>query len=429
MTTSNSSGSPRLRHTRQFAIDIPPESRTESGFEMGMGHFMDFALSSEQRLMVDTVRRFVQTELIPLERGIEDSGALDPAMARVVFEKSRALGFYAMNIPEQYGGGGLSAVDTMLVEEQFGHTKDILIRRAFGNVYESLLEGTTAQKERWLLPAVRGERTCSIAITEPDAGSDAAAIKTRAERDGQGWTLNGNKHFISDGLYSDFFIVSAVTDPEARPRHVSLFLVDKAMPGVVVGRDQKMMGLTGTSHVELYFEKVSLGPEHLLGSEGQGLALAYSTLGRVRLGQVGARAVGKSSRLLMLMTQHANERRQFGKAIGEFQMIQQMIADSVVEINAARLLLLRAAWEIDQGRDARDWISMVKINAAETLGRVADRAVQVFGGAGYSRALPIEQLYRDARIYRIYDGTSEIHRTVVAKSALRHGAALWDIGA
>jgi acyl-CoA dehydrogenase len=390
---------------------------------------MQFDLTEEQTMIVNTVRRFVESELIPLEDEIEETGRLDPAKARAIFEKSRALGFYAMNIPEEYGGGGLCAVDTMLVEEQFGHTKDILVRRAFGNVYESLLEGTPEQKERWLLPAVRGERTCSIAITEPGAGSDAASIKTRAEKNGDGWTLNGNKHFVSDGLYSDFFIVSAVTDSAARPRHVSLFLVDKDLRGVVIGRDQKMMGLTGTSHLELFFENVKVTREHLLGAEGQGLAIAYSTLGRVRLAQVGARAVGKASRLLKLMTDYATERKQFGKAIGEFQMIQQMIADSVIEINAARLMLLRAAWEIDQGRDARDWISMVKIEAAEMLGRVADRAVQVYGGMGYCSEMPIERLYRDARIYRIFDGTSEIHRTVVAKSALKRGAALWDIGA
>jgi acyl-CoA dehydrogenase len=390
---------------------------------------MQFDLTEEQRLIVDTVRRFVQTELIPLEDEIEETGRLDPGKARAIFEKSRALGFYAMNIPEEYGGGGLSAVDTMLVEEQFGHTKDILVRRAFGNVYESLLEGTAAQKERWLLPAVRGQRTCSIAITEPGAGSDAAAIATRAEKRGDSWSLTGQKHFISDGLFSDFFIVSAVTDAGARPRHVSLFLVDKDMPGVRVGRDQQMMGLTGTSHIELFFDGVVLGHEHLLGVEGQGLAIAYATLGRVRLAQVGARAVGKACRLATLMTSYANERRQFGKAIGTFQMIQQMIADSVIEINAARLMLLRAAWEIDQGRDARNWISMVKIEAAETLGRVADRAVQVYGGMGYCAEMPIERLYRDSRIYRIFDGTSEIHRTVVAKSALKRGAPLWDIGA
>ncbi len=390
---------------------------------------MEFELSEEQRLLVGTVRHFVDTELVPLEDEIEESGRLDPAKARAIFEKSRALGFYAMNIPAAYGGGGLSAVDTMLVEEQFGRTTDILIRRAFGNVYEALLEGTPMQRERWLLPCVQGKRTCSIAITEPGAGSDAAAITTRAEPHADGWALTGAKHFISDGLFSDFFIVSAVTDPAARPRHVSLFLVDKDQPGVTMGRDQKMMGLTGTSHIELFFENARLGREHLLGAEGQGLALAYSTLGRVRLAQVGARAIGKASRLLTLMADHANERRQFGRAIGEFQMVQQMIADSVIEVNAARLMLLRAAWEIDEGRDARAWISMVKVEAAETLGRVADRAVQVFGGMGYCSAMPIERLYRDARIFRIFDGTSEIHRTVVAKTALQRGAALWDIGA
>jgi acyl-CoA dehydrogenase len=389
---------------------------------------MDFALSDEQQLLVGTIRRFVDVELLPLEDEIEREGRLSPAKAKEIFEKSRALGFYAMNIPKQYGGGGLSAVDTMLVEEQFGRTTDILIRRAFGNVYESLLECNDTQKARWLLPAVKGERTCSIAITEPDAGSDAAAITTRAVREANGWRLSGGKHFISDGEFSDFFIVSAVTDPAARPRHVSLFLVDKGMPGFTIGRDQPMMGLTGTSHLELLFDDVRLTREHLLGKEGGGLRLAYETLGRVRLAQVGARAVGKASRLLTLMTGHATERKQFGKTIGEFQMIQQMIADSVVEINAARLLLLRAAWEIDQGRDARDWISMVKIDAAEMLGGVADRAVQVFGGMGYCRAMPIERLYRDSRIYRIFDGTSEIHRIVVAKSAFKRGAALWDIG-
>ena len=390
---------------------------------------MNFDLSDEQRMLVDTVRRFVDAELLPLEDGIESSGTLDPELARALFEKSRALGFYAMNIPEAYGGGGLCAVDTMLVEEQFGHAKDILIRRAFGNVYESLLEGTDAQKTRWLLPCVRGERTCSIAITEPAAGSDAASIVSRAVPDGAGWKLFGQKHFISDGLVSDFFIVSAVTDPAARPNHVSLFLVDKDMPGLVIGKDQPMMGLTGTSHVELFFDGIALTREHLLGPEGRGLALAYSTLGRVRLAQVGARAVGKASRLCTLMADYANKRHQFGQSIGQFQMIQAMVADSVVEINAARFLVLKAAWEIDQGRDARDWISMVKIEAAETLGRVADRAVQVFGGMGYCAQMPIERLYRDARIYRIFDGTSEIHRGIVARSALKRGAALWDIGA
>jgi acyl-CoA dehydrogenase len=387
---------------------------------------MDLLLSEEQRLLVDTARRFVYAELIPLEEEVERERRLDPVKAQAIFGKSRALGLYAMNIPTAYGGGGLSAVDTCLVEEQFGHTTDILVRRAFGNVYEVLLEGTPLQKERWLRPAVRGERTFSICFTEQGAGSDAAGIKTRAVRDGAGWVLNGHKHFISDGLFSDFFVVSAVTDPSAGAKGISLFLVDKGLPGFTIGRDQPMMGLAGTSHVEMFFDNLRLGPEHLLGKEGEGLKLAFETLGRIRLAHIGARAVGKASRLLGLMTDYARERKQFGRAIGEFQLIQQMLADSAIEIQQARLLVLHAAALIDAGRSAREAISMVKVSAAETLGRVADRAVQVFGGLGYCRDLPIERLYRDARIFRIFDGTSEIHRTVVARGLMKHGAALVD---
>jgi len=266
----------------------------------------------------------------------------------------------------------------------------------------------------------------TIAITEPNAGSDAASIKTRAVADGKGgWKITGGKHFISDGEFSDFFVVSAVTDPSAGAKGISLFLVDKGTPGFVIGRDQKMMGLTGTSHVELAFDEVPVGPENLLGGEGQGFKLILETLGRVRLAQVCARAVGKSVRLLNLMITYAQERKQFGKPIGEFQLIQQMIADSVVEINASRLLVLDAANDIDNGVDARDKISMAKFYVAEVLGRVADRAVQVYGGMGYCADLPIERMYRDARIYRIFDGTSEIHRTVVARSAMKHGEALY----
>jgi acyl-CoA dehydrogenase len=387
---------------------------------------VDFSLSSEQRLLIDSVRRFIAEHLAPLEDEVEREGRLDAATARSIFDRSKALGLYAMNMPTALGGGGLSAVDTMLVEEQFGHTTDILVRRAFGNVYEVLLACEGVQKERWLLPTVRGERTCSIAITEPGAGSDAAGIATRAVKDGAGWRLAGQKHFISDGLFSDFFVVSAVT---GQARMVSLFLVDKSLPGVTVGRDQAMMGLRGTSHVELHFDNVMLDADALLGGEGNGMRLMLETLGRVRLAQVAARAVGKASRVLALAADYAGERRQFGKPIGAFQFIQQLIADSAIEINAARLMVLRAAWEIDQGHDARGWISMVKVQASETLGRVVDRAVQVFGGMGFSKDLPIERYYRDARVYRIFDGTSEIHRGLVARAAMKKGAPLFDIGA
>lgn len=389
---------------------------------------MDFALTDEQRLLIQTVRRFVATELLPLEDEVEANKTLDPAKARTIFERSKALGLYAMNIPAEFGGGGLSAVDTCLTEEQFGHTTDILIRRAFGNVYEVLLLANAVQKERWLLPAVRGERTFSVAFTEPEAGSDAASIKTRAVRDGGGWQLSGTKMFISDGLFSDFFVVSAVTDPAKGAKGISLFIVDKDMAGFTIGRDQPMMGLAGTSHVEMFFDGIRLGSEHLLGEEGRGLNHAYETLGRIRLGQIGARAVGKATRILRLTTDYARQRSQFGRPIGDFQLVQQMLADSAIEINATRALVLQAAAEIDAGRDARERISMVKVFAAEMLGRVADRSVQIHGGMGFCKDLAIERYYRDARVYRIFDGTSEIHRMVVARAMLKGDAGrLFDV--
>ena len=390
---------------------------------------MDFALSAEQKMLVETIRSFIATELAPLEDEIEATGALRPELARSVHEKAKALGLYAMNIPAELGGGGLGAVDQMIAEEQFGRTTDILIRRAFGNVYEMLLECKGEQVERWLKPAITGERTASIAITEPGAGSDAAGIKTRAVRDGAGWKLTGNKHFISDGVFSDFFLVTAVTDPAAGAKGISMFLVDKGLPGFSIGRDQPMMGIRGTSHVELFFDETPVEAVALLGSEGAGLRLALSTLGRVRLAQVGARAVGKATMVLEKTISYARERKQFGQAIGDFQMVQQMISDSIIEVNCARLLLHRAAFEIDSGRDARDLIAMVKVNAAETLGRVVDRAVQIFGGIGFCKDLAIERYYRDARIYRIFDGASEVHRFTIARSALRRDASLYDIGA
>jgi acyl-CoA dehydrogenase len=383
-----------------------------------------FTLSDEQRMLIETVRRFIREECKPLEDEVESCGELSQAQAQALHDRARALGLYAMNMPAECGGGGLSVVDRMLCEEQFGHTTDILIRRAFGNVYEPLLECRGEQVERWLLPAVQGRRTCAIAITEPGAGSDAQGIRTRAEPQPDGsWRLSGSKHFISDGWWSDFFLVSARTGE----REISVFMVDKGLPGFTLGKDQKMMGLRGTPHIELFFDQVPLEPAALLGARGQGFKLVMGALNVVRLAQVGARAVGKASHVLELMTDYARQRRQFGQAIGDFQLVQQMLADSVIEINAARLMVLQAAAMMDRGEDARDWIAMVKVHAAETLGRVVDRGVQLFGGMGFCKELPIERYYRDARIYRIYDGTSEIHRGVIARSVLKKGPALFDL--
>lgn len=388
---------------------------------------MDFSLSEEQHLLVSSIRGFIESELRPLEEDIEKTGRLADDVASEIRAKSRELGLYAVNIPTKYGGGGLSVLDWMIAEEQFGRTSDILVRRAFGNVYEILLEGTDAQIETYLIPAVRGERTFSVAFTEPEAGSDAAAIKTRAVRKNDGWVLNGSKHFISDGLYSDFFIVTAVTNPDAGARGISTFILDKGLAGFTVGRDQPMMGLKGTSHVELHFENVKLNEGCLLGKEGQGLKLALATLGRVRLAQVSARAVGRSSMILDSCLRYSKDRRQFGSPIGEFQMIQHMLADSAMEINACRLALWQTASRIDAGEEARGAISMLKVQASEMLGRVVDRAVQIYGGAGYCCDLPIERYYRDARIARIYDGTSEIHRMVMARQMMKGDVGLFDI--
>lgn len=387
---------------------------------------MDFALSHEQKMLVDTVRGFIADELAPLEQKVEDEGKLDDVTAKSIFAKSSELGLYAMNIPEEFGGGGLSALDTMLVEEQFGRTTDILIRRAFGNVYEVLLSCQGEQVDRWLKPCVTGERVCSIAFTEPGVGSDAAGIKTRAERKNGKWVLNGMKHFISDGAVSDFFVVTAVTDPTQGHRGISMFLVDKGMAGFTIGRDQPMMGLRGTTHMELHFDDVELTDDHLLGVEGQGLKLALSVLGRVRLAQVAARSVGKATKILDMTIDYANDRVQFGQSLGEFQMVQQMLADSAIEINATRAALWQCAWEIDEGLDPRAKISALKVQASELLGRVVDRSMQIFGGMGFSKDLPIERYYRDARIYRIFDGASEIHRGVVAKTLLKGGKKLYD---
>jgi acyl-CoA dehydrogenase len=384
---------------------------------------MDFSLSSEQRMLIDTVRRFVKEELKPLEDEVEHKGYLEESIANLIHHKAKELGLYAMNMPAELGGGGLSNMDRILCEEQFGHTTDILIRRAFGNVYEPLLHCKGEQIKRWLTPTIDGTRTCAICITEPGAGSDAAGIKTHAKKTDNGWVLNGSKHFISDAEWSDFFLVSAKTGE----KEISMFMVDKGTNGFTVGKDQKMMGLRGTPHLELFFDNVHLENAALLGEQGQGFKLAMGALNVVRLAQVGARAVGKASHVCEMMLNYANDRQQFNTRIGDFQMVQQQLADSVIEINAARWMVYQAAWMLDQGLDAREQIAMVKVHAAETLGRVVDRAVQVFGGMGYCKELPIERYYRDARIYRIYDGTSEIHRGVIAKSALKKGAVLFDM--
>jgi acyl-CoA dehydrogenase len=386
---------------------------------------IDFSIPHESRQLVDTVRRFVTNEVQPLEAETEKTGSIPAEPLQRLREQAKALGLFAMNMPESVGGGGLSNVDMCLVEEELGKTSDALIRRIFGQVYPMLMACEGAQRDAYLLPTVKGERICAMAITEPGAGSDAAAITTSATLDGDTWVINGRKHFISDGDIADYVIVMAVTDKEKRARGgITLFLVDKGTPGFAVTGIQPMMGHRGYGHAELVFENCRVPAARVLGSVGEGFRLIMESVASIRLAHIGARACGMAQRVLELMRNFAAERRQFGQPIGEFQLIQQMIADSATEIFATRMMVLNTAWELDQGHDVRDKVSMVKLYASEMIGRVADRGIQVFGGMGFTREMPLERIYRDSRVTRIYDGTSEIHRMLIARSVIKRGLTL-----
>ena len=385
----------------------------------------DFSTPPDVQLLVDTVRRFVTQEVQPLENETEALGHVPVEALRRVRGKAQELGLFAMNMPEDCGGGGLDNVTMCLVEEEFGKTSDALIRRVFGQVYPMLLPCNAAQREKYLLPTVRGDKICAMAITEPGAGSDAASISTTARLDGDHWVLNGGKHFISDGDIADYVIVMALTDKEKRARGgITLFLVDKGTPGFSVNRVQPMMGHRGYGHAELSFDECRIPVDSVLGEVGGGFKLIMNSVAGIRLAHIGARAVGMASRVLEMMRTYAAERKQFGQPIGDFQMVQQMIADSATEIFATRMMVLNTAWELDQGREPRDKVSMVKLYASEMIGRVADRGIQVFGGMGFCKDLPLERIYRDSRVTRLYDGTSEIHRMLIAKAVIKNGLVL-----
>lgn len=380
---------------------------------------IDFAIPPETEQILATVRRFIREELAPHEAQIEASRTIAPELASELRAKARALGLFAMAMPAEIGGGGLSTVETCLCEEEFGFTKDALVRRVFGSIPSSLMSCVGDQRERYLLPAVRGEINVAVGLTEPEAGSDAAGIRSHARRDGDDYVLSGTKHFISDADIADAFIVTAVTTPEKGAKGISAFLIDRDMPGFSIGRRQKMMGLRGTNHAELVMQEVRLPAGQMLGPEGSGLYQALSHINGVRLAKIGARSVGMARRLLELAVEHARTRKQFGQVLGRFQMVQAMLADTATDIFAARMMVLNTAWEIDQGHDPRAKVSMVKYFASEMLGRAADRTVQIFGGSGYCEDLPVEQLYRDARVYRIFDGATDIHRMVIARDLLK----------
>lgn len=382
-------------------------------------------VSDEIRMVVDTVARFVRDKVQPLETEVEEKGVVPQDKLAILKREAIDLGLYALNMPEEAGGGGLGTFDMCLVEEQLGQTSDALIRRVFGQAYPMLMACDPAQREKYLHPVVRGDKICAMAITEPGAGSDAASISTTARLENGQWTLNGTKHFISDGDVADFTIVMALTDPEKRARGgITLFLIDKDTPGFSVARKQAMMGHRGYGHAELVFSDCRIPQDAVLGEVGGGFKLIMQSVSSIRLCHIGARCTGMAQRVLEMMRQHAATRKQFGQPIGDFQMVQQMIADSAIEIYATRSMVLDCARDIDLGLDPRDKVSMIKVYASEMLGRVADRGIQVFGGYGFSKDLPLERIYRDARVTRIYDGTSEIHRMLIARSVIKNGLAI-----
>ncbi|WP_172329601.1 acyl-CoA dehydrogenase family protein [Mangrovicoccus sp. HB161399] len=387
---------------------------------------MDFTISDEMKMVTETVGQFIRDKVQPLEAETEANAEIPPAKLAEVKAEAQALGLYAMNMSEDVGGAGLGVLDMCLVEEQLGQTSDALIRRIFGQCYPMMEQlADEALRQKYLYPLVKGDKICAMAITEPGAGSDAAAIRTKAHLDGDEWVLNGTKHFISDGDIADYVIVMAVTDAEKGARGgISLLLVDKGTPGFTVVGKQPMMGHRGYGHAELAFDNCRVPAGNVLGEVGNGFKVMMANVSGIRLGHIGARAVGMASRVLEMMRTHAAERKQFGQPIGEFQMVQQMIADSAIEIFATRMAVMNTAWEVDQGIDARDKVSMVKVMASEMLGRVADRGIQVFGGSGFAKDLPLERIYRDARVTRIYDGTSEIHRMLIARSVIKRGLSL-----
>jgi acyl-CoA dehydrogenase len=328
-----------------------------------------------------------------------------------------------MTIPEAYGGAALSALARCTVMSELGRTglgsicSIVGVHTGIGTL--GLVRfGTDAQKARYLPELAAGRRLAAYAITEPDTGSDVAGVTTRAERRGDHFVLNGRKHFITSGDIASVITVIARTGPAgARRGHLSAFIVESSFPGFSVARVQETMGLRGSHIAELVFEDCVVPADNLLGKEGDGLAGVLATLAEGRIG-IAARCVGVMSRLVDLSVAYAKQRVQFGRPIADFQAVQHMLADMAVDLDAARLMTWDGAWRLDEGLDVRGRSSRIKLFASEALGRVADRAVQVHGGYGYVSEFPIERLYRDARIARIYEGTSEIQRGVIARDLL-----------
>ena len=370
--------------------------------------------------LIDTVRRFVVERLRPLEAEVEANDAIPDA----VIGEMRDLGLFGLSIAEAYGGLGLTMIEEARVAIEFGGTTPAF-RSAFGtNVgigsQGLVMAGTAEQKAEWLPRIASGEVITSFALTEPDVGSDSGAVKTRAVRDGDIYRLSGTKRFITNADKADLFTVMARTGEEPGGRGVSAFLVPRDLPGVSIGEPEKKMGQKGAKVADVHFDDVLVPAASRLGAEGEGFRIAMKVLDRGRL-HIAAVCVGVAERLIADCVTYARERKQFGKPIAEHQLIQAMLADSKAEALAARALVLETAAKKDVGEDVVLESAAAKLFASEMVGRVADRAVQIFGGAGYIADYGIERLYRDVRLFRIYEGTSQIQQIIIARETIKRG--------
>ncbi len=382
---------------------------------------MDFAPSDEQRMLVDTVRAFVEKELMPHEAEVERTNHVRPALIAQIHERAKAAGLYAANMPEELGGGGLDAVSMVFMDRELGRTS-FALQYAVARPSNILRACKGEQIDRYLLPAIRGERVECLALSEPGAGSDLRSMKTRATREGDHFVINGTKHFISYADVADFAILFAASGEEetkhGAKKKITSFLVDKGIPGFEVRMGPNSVSHRGFHHCELVFTDCRIHERQILGEEHRGFDVANEWLGGTRL-TVAAQCIGRAQRALELATQWAATRKQFGQTIGRFQGVSFKLADMATEIAAAELLTLVAAWKLDQGAAADQDFAMAKLFATETLARVTDHAVQIFGGMGLMEELPIERLWRDARVERIWDGTSEIQRHIISRALLR----------
>ncbi len=369
--------------------------------------------------LIDTIRRFVAERLRPLEEKVAEE---DEVPAEIVAEM-REMGLFGLSIPEQYGGLGLTMSEEVRVALEFGRTTPAF-RSVFGtNVgigsQGLVMAGSEEQKSQWLPRIASGEVITSFALTEPGAGSDSASVQTRAVRDGDTYRLSGTKRFITNADKASLFTVMARTG-EAGAKGVSAFLVPADLPGVVIGKPEKKMGQQGAHVCDVNFDEAPVPAANRLGEEGEGFRIAMRVLDRGRL-HIAAVCVGISERLIADAVAYATERKQFGQKLSDFQLIQAMIADSKTETMAAKALVMEAAGLKDEGKPITLEAAAAKYFASETVGRVADRAVQIFGGAGYIADYGIERFYRDVRLFRIYEGTSQIQQLVIARETIKRG--------